>query len=299
MNYKSNKNFAFRRQSCQELGVLLAAAAVLTAPALAPPAWGETLGDHIRFLASNGSRTTGYPGAAKAALYLEGQLAAAGISDIRRRSFSVPAPVDQGAHLELLPAVTGAAPLDRQRSPGRIQLYHVWPNLARTSTLPPAGIEAPLLYGGTARPAELAGLPIDDAILVLEYNCGSNWVGIFDLGARAVIFLEPSRTHRNEGARKFLTTPADLPRFYAAGPEASQLRDLAKRGVARVRLRGKMTWQETPATTVIAILPGSDPQLSEAVMVGCYYDAISPIPAISPGGEATGLMGNRLDRVDG
>ena len=287
MSCKSNKNFAFGRPNCQELVFLLAAVTGLTAAVFAPQAWGASLGDHILTLSSNGSRTTGYPGAARAAQYLENQLSAAGIVDIRRRSFSVPVPVDQGAYLELTSPPRNRAPTaDRQRSTNRIQLFHVWPNLARTSTLPPAGIEAPLLYGGRGRYGELDGLPVGDAILVLEYNCGSDWISVFDLGARAVIFLEPSRTHRTEGALKFLTTPADLPRFYAGGNEATRLRDLAKHGAARVRLQGKMTWQETPATTVIALLPGTDPQLRhEAVMVGCYYDAISPIPAISPGAE--------------
>ncbi len=287
MSCKSNKNFAFGRPNCQELGFLLAAIAGLVAAAFVPPVWGGSLGDHIRSLSTHGSRTTGYPGAVWAAEYLENQLAAAGIIDIRRRSFTVPVPVDQGAYLELAsPSGKHDSTADRQWTANRIQLYHVWPNIARTSTLPPTGIEARLLYGGHARQGELDGLPIDDAILVLEYNCGSNWVSVFDLGARAVIFLQPSRTHRKEGALKFLTTPADLPRFYAAGKEAIRLRDLAKQGAARARLQGRMTWQETPATTVIAVLPGTDPQLRhEAVMVGCYYDAISPIPAISPGAE--------------
>ena len=287
MSCKSNKNFAFGRPNCQELGFLLAAIAGLVAAAFVPPVWGGSLGDHIRSLSTHGSRTTGYPGAVWAAQYLENQLAAAGIIDIRRRSFTVPVPVDQGAYLELAsPSGKHDSTADRQWTANRIQLYHVWPNIARTSTLPPTGIEARLLYGGHARQGELDGLPIDNAILVLEYNCGSNWVSVFDLGARAVIFLQPSRTHRKEGALKFLTTPADLPRFYAAEKEAIRLRDLAKQGAARARLKGRMTWQETPATTVIAVLPGTDPQLRhEAVMVGCYYDAISPIPAISPGAE--------------
>ena len=257
-----------------------------SAAVCAPSAWGGTLGDHIRFLSSNGSRTTGYPGAARAAEYLENQLAAAGIVDIRRRHFAVPIPVDQGAYLELAAAGEHGPAADRRQAAQRLQLYHVWPNLARTSTLPPAGIEAPLLYGGAAGHGELDGLPLADAILVLEYNCGADWISVFDLGARAVIFLEPPRTRRREGALKFLTTPADLPRFYAAGREARRLRDLARQGAVRVRLQGKMTWQEVPATSVIALLPGSDPKLRrEAVMVGCYYDATSPIPAISPGAE--------------
>ena len=310
MSCKSNKNFAFGRPNCQELVLLLAAVTGFTAAAFAPPAWGGSLGDHIQFLSANGSRTTGYPGAVRAAEYLENQLAAAGIVDVRRRSFVVPVPMDHGAYLELVsPSDKHDSTADRQRSANRIQLHHVWPNLARTSTLPPAGIQAPLLYGGNARQGELDGLALGDAILVLEYNCGSDWISAFDLGARAVIFLEPSRTHRKEGALKFLTTPADLPRFYARGREAIRLRDLAKQGAARVRLKGKMTWQEAPATTVVALIPGTDPQLRrEAVMVGCYYDAISPIPAISPGAEqASGvaawleiarvLQGERLPRT--
>ncbi len=212
---------------------------------------------HIDSLANMGSRVMGYQGAETAADYLQRNLRASGVEEVYMRPFQVPTPVDEGAGLVLL---------EQGRS---LELYHRWPNLVRTSTLPEKGIEARLVYGGRAGPGELDGLEIAGNIVALEYNCGRNWVLVFELGAAAVIFLEPLRTHRKEGEDKFLTTPADLPRFYASGETERVLRRELEKGEPTVRIWGRMSWRSAPARTEVGIIPGSDAVLgNEAVMIG-------------------------------
>lgn len=236
----------------------------------------EKLQEHIAHLAGLGSRVTGYPGAGAAADYLEAQLRAQGVAQVYRVPFGVPVPVDQGAGLEL----EGGAPL---------ALHCLWPNLARTSTLPPEGVSGALVYAGRAGPGELDHLALEGGIAVLEYDCALNWVEVFDLGAMAAIFLAPpraERAHRREGEAKFLSTPADLPRFYAPEAASQRLRERLAAGAVKGRLWGRMDWQRAKAQTIVGIIPGSDPELGkEGVLIGAYYDAISPVPALAPGAE--------------
>jgi hypothetical protein len=52
--------------------------------------------------------------------------------------------------------------------------------LVRTPTLPAAGIEAELVYGGDGRLLE--GLQVAGRIVLLDYASGSVWVDVFHLG---------------------------------------------------------------------------------------------------------------------
>jgi len=206
--------------------------------------------------------------------YLEEQLRACGVEEIYRRRFLAPVPVDEGAALEL------------PDGDGTLLLHCVWPNLLRTPTLPRGGIEGHLVYGGRAGPGELDGLEVEGSIAVLEYDCGRRWVAAFDLGAAAVIFLAPEQGSRREGADKFLTVPADLPRFYAPPPTSAVLRQKLAKGPLAARLRGRMRWEMVPADNLVAFIPGADEQLrDQAVLLGAYYDAVSPVPAVAPGAE--------------
>jgi hypothetical protein len=285
-----SQNIGLHRQICQALGwsrrslVDAAVLFLLLISAAVPRTAGSTLRQiesgrieqHVRTLAEMGSRVTGYPGAVAAADYVEEQLRLYGVEEMYRRPFQVPIPLDRGAGLVLL---------DSGRE---LELNHMWPNLVRTSTLPQEGIEGDVVYGGRAGWEEVDGLELEGNIVVLEYNCGMDWIKVFDLGAAAVIFLAPQQTHRKEGEHKFLATPADLPRFYAPEESARILRpQLARqKGRLRARLWGQMDWEAPQAETLVGIIPGAEQGLHEqAVLVGAYYDAISPVPARAPGAE--------------
>jgi len=85
----------------------------------------------VRELSSHGSRMPGYPGDRHAADYVELQLQAAGVVDVKREPFDVTVPIDKGASLELLADAS------------LVQLWSLWPNLVRTSTVPPDGPQRP------------------------------------------------------------------------------------------------------------------------------------------------------------
>lgn len=227
----------------------------------------EGLRRTVEALSATESRMTGYPGTEAARDWLVAELADMGVDEIYRHEFPVLVPIDEGFQLEC-----GAESLE---------LFGVWPNLVRTPTLPAAGIEAELVYGGDGRLLE--GLQVAGRIVLLDYASGSVWVDVFHLGAEAVILLEAESAHRKEAEQKFLDVPADLPRLYARSPEAARLRVLASEG-ARVRLRGRMVWREVREQNLVAVIPGSDLQ-GEAIILGAHYDAVSPVPALTPGAE--------------
>ncbi len=242
------------------------------------------LKDRIERLAAMGSRVTGYPGASAAPRYLTDYLKNLGVPEIHQRRFHTPVPLDHGAVLRLAVGPDTSA----------YELLHMLPNLVRTSTVPFPGITGLLFYAGSGEPFEMEGSRIKGAVAVFEYDCGRRWVRAFDLGAEAVIFLAPSDpggSHRWESSQKYLTTPADLPRFYAPAPASMALRAVlsdTSRQVPghRAVISGSMVWHNVTGQTVVAVIPGTDPTLAhEAVVVGSYYDAISAVPAMAPGAD--------------
>ena len=212
---------------------------------------------------------TGYPGISEAGDWLAAELEAMGIGEIHRHEFPVPVPIDEGFRAE----AAGES----------LRLFGVWPNLARTPTLPPGGLEGRLIDGGDGTGIE--GQPVAGRIVLLDYDSGRAWIDAFHLGAAAVVFLESAGAHRKEAELKFLDVPADLPRLYARAPEAGRLRQLAREG-AHVRLSGRMTWRRATGRNLVAVVEGRDPALrDEAVLLTAYYDAVSPVPALAPGAE--------------
>lgn len=225
-------------------------------------------------LAGGESRVTGYPGAVAAAAYLTGELRAAGVGELHVQEFDVPVPMDEGFTL----SAAGE----------QVRLQALWPNLVRTSTMPPEGLSGQLVYAGRDVLDGLQGQPVRGRIVLLEYDSGTSWTDALHLGARAVIFLETGRSHRKEAAQKFLAVPADFPRLYAAGPAVAQLRRLAE-AKSEVRIHGRMTWRRVVGRNLVGIIEGSDPALrGEAVLAGAHYDAMSPVPALAPGAEQAG-----------
>jgi len=243
------------------------------------------LRDTIASLAALGSRVTGYPGAREAARWVAAALREIGLEDVREESFGVAVPMDRGATLAL----------DGRATP--IPLACLWPNLVRTSTLPPEGVEGPLIYAGRAQPRDFDGKPVEGAIVLLEFNCQTDWLNAFLLGAKAVIFVEPESPWRPEAEAKFLTVPADLPRFWIGRSDGQALvKTLEAAAIPRrARLTGRMDWAEGEAVNVLATLPGTDPACQDAIVVSAHYDSMSVVPAQSPGAEQACSMAALLE----
>ncbi|OGF45252.1 MAG: hypothetical protein A2452_10065 [Candidatus Firestonebacteria bacterium RIFOXYC2_FULL_39_67] len=231
------------------------------------------LKENIRELVSYKSRVSGYPGCDKAADYILSEFRKAGLTGIKEFEFEVVVPVDKGAKLKI------------NRSKKEIQIYSVWPNLARTSTLPPEGITGNIYYTGDADISNFNGKEIKGSIILADFNCDTKWLNAFMLGAKAVIFVEPDDTERREAENKFLGVPANLPRFFISKKEAAQF--IGQKGDVSVTLTAKMTWEKRKSKNIIGYIEGSDAKLkSECMIINSYYDSMSIVPAVAPGAES-------------
>ncbi len=255
--------------------------------------------DHVRFFSSLGSRVTGYPGADEAARYIRDTFRRYGLRDVMVQEFEVLVPVSHGAKMVL--ADTGED----------IEIYPLWPNNVRLSSLSSEGLVGDLVYVGHGELEELDGLPIEGNIALIEFNSGTNWVELANLGATAIIFIEPKDATRDEAEEKFLSTPAHIPRFWLPRDKAelimrthmgiSIMEDGIRSSVTdstrlsfltgetknvSITLYSHVRWEKRLGKNVMGYVGGTDPELSnELIILHANYDSMSVVPDLAPGGE--------------
>jgi len=230
-----------------------------------------SLRERIDFFSALGSRMPGYEGNIKAADYIYGAFNQLDLKDVKREEFSVTVPVDKGASLEGLRGE-------------KIELYSLWPNMVRTSTLPPEGINGKLIYAGEGKYSDYNGYELKEAVVVLDFNCGTNWLKAAGLGAKAIIFIEPLETMRKECERKFVDAPLNVPRFMLPREKIEYLKKLYG---SNITLKARMDWKKVKTWNIYGFIPGKDEELSrELVAISAYYDSISVVPGKAPGAES-------------
>ena len=139
------------------------------------------------------------------------------------------------------------------------------------------------------------------AVVLVDFNCGTRWINAAMLGASCVIFIEPDETIRGEAENKFLTVPANIPRFWMEKEEAKLLKEMLGedggiQNEVNVRLTATMTWENRIGQNIRGFLEGSDPVLKhELVIIQAYYDSMSVVPAIAPGADPTGGIAALLE----
>ena len=239
----------------------------------------------VAYLSSLGSRVSGYPGAAKAADYVEKRLREIGLAGVQREPFEVTVPIDRGGELLLT------------ESGERYGLYSLWPNLVRTSTLPEYAGE--MIYGGDGEWKEYAGRELDGRVVLLEFNSWSRWLQAASLGVRAIVFIAPEETTRNQAAAKYSTAPLDIPRFWIEREAGLRLKERLLQQPTSVVLKGRMDWQRETAWNIWGRFPGTDPALAdETIVIETYYDGMSVVPALAPAAEATSGIAALLELAE-
>ena len=226
------------------------------------------------------SRAPGTAGNRAAAAYVQNRFSQIGLSQVRADEYSVTAPVTQSASV----AVGGQ----------ELKVLPVYPNQVVASTTPVNGISGPLIYVGPGRVSDFNGKKIEGSIAVLDFNSGMNWITAIDLGARAIIFLEPQSSNRGEAERKFTFLPVEVPRYYAPAATAAALRAA---GGQEATLKSLVVWEKMPVKNVLGFLPGKNVAGKKAntLVVNAYYDSMSVVPDLAPGAEAAGNLASFLE----
>jgi len=217
-----------------------------------------------------GSRAVGYPGNRKAYEYIKQKFGEIGLQRVTTEEFTVTVPVDKGASLRV--PSTGE----------EVPLYCLWPNEVKTPTLPEEGIAGKLIYGGSGEFEDFNGKQVEGSIVLMDFNCGRNYINARMLGAKAVIFFDGGVVNRKQAEDKFLRVPVDIPRFWVEGEDARRLLKLAEAGDVEVVLKARMEWEDVKTWNVYGYLPGSEEGL---IVVEAYYDAMSVVPGLAVGAE--------------
>ncbi|MCE5199660.1 M28 family peptidase [bacterium] len=231
-------------------------------------------------LSSCSSRLVGYPGCEAAADYVESQFKEIGLKDIHSESFKVTVPVDQGSRLVI----------GKRQFP----IYALWPNLVRTSSLPPEGINVHVIDAGSGRLPDFDGTVVKGSAALVDFNSGTEWLNAPRLGAKVLLFVEPDATMRGEAESKFSAIPVSMPRFWISKNDAAQVKTLIKSGSAQdARVFCKMPWEKVNARNIVGVIRGSDPKLRDQwIVLHASYDGTSVVPALAPSAEpACGISG--------
>lgn len=241
------------------------------------------LAETVRWMAAQGTRVAGYPGADRAADYIEQQFRAMGLQQVRREAFPITVPVDEEAHLHL--------------NGQKLRLYPLWPNQVRTSQLPPDGVQGNLIYVRDGQLQRFRGKPVEGSIALMDFNSGNNWLNAARLGARAIVFIEPETTDRGEAEAKFIGIPLDVPRFWLPRQHATKLIALAEtQPDLQVKLTCRMPWRVREGYNIVGVLPGSDPALKDQwIVITAYYDSISIVPSLAPGADSAAGIASLLE----
>ena len=242
---------------------------------------------HVYNFSSFGTRVTGTEGCNQAASYIYNYLKSLPNVSVIKQEYNITVPVDEGASITLL-------------NKGReiIKAYPLWPNLVQASPTPPEGLEGRLVYVGNGDYADFNKKFSPGDIVLMEFNTGNNWQKAAELGAKAVIFIEPSTTNYFQELAKFSQTPVYFPRLLVSAVDGMRLKELSQASDGLiVNVKSNIRYKVVKAENIIGVIkgkPGNPTNLTgvdeEIIMVGAHYDSWSVVPAIAPGAdESTGV----------
>ena len=236
----------------------------------------------IQRFANFESRVPGYPGHKKAAEFITSEFERLGLQNVENELFDVATPVDHGGTLTL------------KETGEQLLIHSLWPNLVKTSTVPPTS--ARLIYGGDGEFASFDGHDLENTIVLMEFNTWNNWINAAMLGAQQIIFIEPDSTLTSQANKKFLQVPNSVERFWISKQDGRKLQaQLKEKNELNVVIQAQMPWEKHQEPNILGWIPGTDPVLkNKTIVITSYYDAMSVVPALAPGAEMacsiTGLL---------
>jgi len=239
----------------------------------------EAFRETVYRLSSLVDRSTGTDGNQAAAAYIKERFEQLGFETVGTHKFAVPVIQDEKSTLSIP---------DRNLS---IPIRSLRGNAVTPQTIPPPGIQAPLVYVGNGDLPDLNGKAIEGSIILMELESGKNWLTVADLGAQALIYVDRGKSSRVLFEEKFELSPIQFPRFWMSFDRVQDLfpgfeTKPAGRVAEDIHLASKISWQNVIASNVYGIVPGTDPKLQEqAVMVEAFYDSTVWVAGLSPGAD--------------
>lgn len=233
---------------------------------------------HIDTFQDFGSRVSGYPGSYSAAKYIYDAFNNYNLIDVQYQNYTNPVPVDYGAELAVLSPETVT-----------MKAWPLWPNFLAPPVTPLGGVSGPLVYAGSGELKEFNGKKVDGSIVLMDFNSGDNWLSASNLGAKAVVFIEPTETTTYEAESKTIELSYTFPRIYVSKSDGAKLLDLLKKDPVTVHVKSSMKWEPLTLSNIIGFVKGTE-YPDRIIVISAYYDSFSIVPSISPGAsEACGV----------
>jgi len=245
----------------------------------------DRMRDDIRFLTLNATpRVTGYSGFYKAQEYIYRRFSDYNLTNVQYQWYNITVPVDLGGTLSVY-SPSGAL----------IKTYsmsHLWSNSVQLSSTPPGGISAELFYAGQGDYVDYNEHRVNESIVMLDFNTEYNWLKAIELGAKAIVFIEPDTMNNLESLTKYLySTPIYAPRVYINREDAGDLLALLAwyGGTLDVKLESRMEWQVKKVANIIGFSLGTTLK-DQWIILFAHYDAWSVVPSQTEGAtDACGI----------
>ncbi|MEM1515545.1 MAG: FtsX-like permease family protein [Candidatus Bathyarchaeia archaeon] len=221
------------------------------------------------FLSSLNSRVLGYEGFYRAMEYIIAKFNKY-TDKVTVHEYKTAMPIEKGSRIYIGPPYNL-----------NVTAYALWPNGGiSVSTL--KNYTGKIYYVGEGNFADLDGVNLAGSIILMDFNSGRNWLRVASLGAKAVVFIEPSETNQNEALLKGSMSPLNFPRLYVDSKTGEILKSAAERGVP-VTINTEMRWEEITGYNIIGEIEGE--LKDDVIIISTHFDSWSIVPSLSPSAE--------------
>ncbi|MCG2660656.1 MAG: hypothetical protein L6437_10480, partial [Kiritimatiellae bacterium] len=171
-----------------------------------------------------------------------------------------------------------------------IRIYAMHPTLFRPGNFKEQAFTASLVYLGRGSNADLEkirGIPLEGALALMEFNCGTDWMRLLRFGVKGFIFIEPETYERDDALAKVFNTELAVPRFLVSRAEGALLKANSARGVGVNVEAAPSRWENKALRDLWVLIPGSDPDLSREVgVLVAPLDSNCIVPEMAFGAQA-------------
>ncbi len=161
-----------------------------------------------------------------------------------------------------------------------ITLHPMRPNGIIAPVTPEEGVTGILRHIGKGRAEDFDRVPVDNAIVVLDYDSGQGWIRALRLGALAVIFTKDGGCSATSA--HYTDANVNLLRFFYDGTADALPADGTK-----VTLKSSVVWEPAIGRNIFAFFKGTKPVFSqkqeEVLVLATNLDTFGDVPTVAPG----------------
>lgn len=150
-------------------------------------------------------------------------------------------------------------------------LMTLHPTLFRPGNFKQRSFKAQLRDGGRGGEQDLGrlnGQSLRGAIILLDFDCGDEWQRFLRFGAIGFIFIDASNDSHAQAAAKIFGTEVAVPRYLISAEQGAALRQALAEQTMTAQIDAEPSrWENRDLRNLWAIVPGSDDQLTDEVML--------------------------------